>query len=69
MLPGITEKALTAQLRDTDRDGIIERLLTGRVPPRVDYRLTDAGSDLIPLVDPTASWGAECLGVPFRPPR
>jgi DNA-binding HxlR family transcriptional regulator len=43
LLPGVTEKVLTSQLRELERDGVIRRLETKTVPPRVDYMLSDAG--------------------------
>lgn len=69
VLPGVTEKVLTAQLREMERDGVIERLVTERVPPRVDYQLTDAGRDLVPVMEAMGGWGTKYLGVPLRLPR
>ncbi len=39
LLPGISEKVLTAQIRELERDGIVKRVSAETVPPRVDYML------------------------------
>jgi DNA-binding HxlR family transcriptional regulator len=58
LLPGVSEKVLTAQLRELENDGILSRLVTHNVPPRVDYMLSDAGRELIP------SWRLCVAGAP-----
>ena len=62
-LPGVSEKVLTAQLRQLERDGVIRRLVTAMVPPRVDYRLSAAGAELIPIMEEMCAWGSKHLGV------
>jgi DNA-binding HxlR family transcriptional regulator len=69
ILPGVTEKVLTAQLRQLERDGVIERLVTETVPPRVDYRLSPAGEELVPVMETMCAWGTKNLGVPPKWPR
>jgi len=69
LLPGVSEKVLTAQLRELEHDGVIRRLVTECVPPRVDYRLTDAGNELIPVMEAMCGWGTKHLGVPPSIPR
>ena len=69
LLPGISEKVLTAQLRQLEQDGVIERLVTKSVPPRVDYKLSPAGDDLIPVMEAMCHWGTKHLGVPPTFPR
>ncbi|MET3901298.1 DNA-binding HxlR family transcriptional regulator [Devosia sp. UYZn731] len=49
----ISQKTLTATLRDLERDGFISRTLFPTIPPRVDYELTDLGHHLLDLAD---SW-------------
>jgi DNA-binding HxlR family transcriptional regulator len=63
LLPGVSEKVLTAQLRDLERDGILCRLATESLPPRVDYLLSDAGKELIPVMEAMCGWGTKHLGV------
>jgi len=49
----ISQKTLTATLRDLERDGFISRTLYPTIPPRVDYELTALGYDFLELAD---SW-------------
>jgi DNA-binding HxlR family transcriptional regulator len=45
-IEGISQKMLTATLRDLEKDGFITRTVTPTIPPRVDYELTDMGREL-----------------------
>ncbi len=58
MIPGITQKMLTQQLRELERDGIISRKVYAVVPPMVEYSLTEYGRTLTPILDAMAEWGA-----------
>jgi len=49
-MPGITQKVLTQQLRDLENDGLVERQNFGEQPPRVEYRLTASGHELMPAL-------------------
>ncbi|MBV8810126.1 MAG: winged helix-turn-helix transcriptional regulator [Acidobacteriaceae bacterium] len=69
LLPGVSEKVLTAQLRDLERDGVIRRIARGVVPPRVDYMLSDAGEELVPVMEAMCNWGTKHLGVEPNLPR
>ncbi|HYK39208.1 MAG TPA: helix-turn-helix domain-containing protein [Candidatus Eremiobacteraceae bacterium] len=64
LLPGVTEKVLTAQLRELEKDGVISRKSTLDSPPKVTYSLTKAGRDLIPLMEEMCGWGTKHLGIP-----
>jgi DNA-binding HxlR family transcriptional regulator len=55
-IPGITQKVLTDALRNLERDGFIERKIYRQVPPRVEYRLSALGCDLLKLVNPVIWW-------------
>ena len=46
LMPGITQKMLTQQLRELEEDGVIQRKVYDQVPPKVEYSLTDYGSSL-----------------------
>lgn len=48
---GISQKTLTATLRDLERDGFVTRTMYGTIPPRVDYELTELGRELLDLAD------------------
>jgi len=55
---GITQKMLTQQLREMERDGIVQRTVYAQVPPKVEYRLTPLGQTLKPVVAAMCKWGA-----------
>lgn len=57
VIPDITEKMLSIQLKKLEKDGLIERTVFAEVPPRVEYNLTPSGKTLIPLLNEIASWG------------
>jgi DNA-binding HxlR family transcriptional regulator len=56
-IAGVSQKMLTQQLRQLERDGVVERIVYAEVPPRVEYRLTDWGQSLCPALDALLSWG------------
>jgi DNA-binding HxlR family transcriptional regulator len=55
-LPDITDKMLAQQLRDLERDGLVERTVYPVVPPRVEYRFTDFGRALTPVIEALETW-------------
>src|SRR5438132_12470095 len=57
VMPGISQKVLTQQLRELMSDGIVHRQATGAVPAPVEYSLTDYGRSVFPLVESVRSWG------------
>jgi len=57
LIPSATQKMLTAQLRQLERDGLIERKVFAEVPPRVEYSISDYGSSLSPLLEIMCKWG------------
>lgn len=57
LIPNITEKMLSLQLKDLENDGIIKRKVYPEVPPRVEYFLTEFGKTLIPMLEEIARWG------------
>jgi DNA-binding HxlR family transcriptional regulator len=61
-LKGITQKMLTQQLREMERDGIVQRTVYPQVPPKVEYRLTPRGQSLKPVVDAMCKWGMQQSG-------
>ncbi len=57
MIPKITQKMLTQQLRELERDGIVHREVYPVVPPKVEYSLTAHGRSLAPILQAMADWG------------
>lgn len=58
-IPHITERMLTLQLRELERDGLVKRTVYAEVPPRVDYELSSIAKELIPIWSELSSWGAK----------
>lgn len=63
VLPGITQKVLTKQLRTLEQDGLVARKVYPEVPPRVEYSLTDLGGTLQSVFRCMASWGIQYADV------
>jgi len=57
VIPDITEKMLSIQLRQLEKDGLVERHVFAEVPPRVEYTLSKSGESLITILNELASWG------------
>jgi DNA-binding HxlR family transcriptional regulator len=55
--PGISQRMLTRQLREMERDGLIHREVYPQVPPKVEYSLTQEGESLKPVVEAMCEWG------------
>jgi len=54
---GISQKVLTAQLRELEASGVVTRTVYPEVPPRVEYALTELGRELIPVLEGLHAWG------------
>ena len=53
----VSQKVLTAQLRQMEASGLVSRKVYAEVPPRVEYSLTDLGFSLKPILDAMWTWG------------
>ena len=60
-VPRATAKMLTQQLRELERDGLIVRHVYPVVPPKVEYRLTERGQSLRPILQAIFTWGMRYL--------
>ncbi len=60
-LAKITQKMLTQQLRELERDGLIHRQVYAEVPPRVEYSLTELGESVVPILQLMCQWGKDFL--------
>jgi DNA-binding HxlR family transcriptional regulator len=56
-LPEISQRMLTKNLRQLEKDKIISRKVYPEVPPRVEYELTDKGESVLPILDSLCQWG------------
>ena len=56
---GVSQKVLTAQLRDMEENGLVNRKVYAEVPPRVEYSFTELGLSLKPILDAMLNWGEE----------
>ena len=61
VIPAVTDKVLTQQLREMERDGLISRKVYPQVPPKTEYSLTDFGKTLMPVLDAMCNWGRDYL--------
>ena len=55
----VSQKVLTAQLRDMEAKGLLTRTVYAEVPPRVEYTLTETGYSLRPILDSMVAWGTD----------
>lgn len=53
----VSQKVLTAQLRNMEESGLVIRQVYAEVPPRVEYSLTELGKSLKPILDSMQNWG------------
>ena len=61
LIPNVTQRMLTKQLRDLEAHGIVHRKVYPEVPPRVEYTLTDIGKKLVPTIKSLEKWGQHYL--------
>ena len=61
LIPGVTQKMLTQQLRQLEVDGLVTRTVYATVPPKVEYDLTPLGKDLKPALQLLCTWSEENL--------
>lgn len=59
LIPNISQKMLTQQLRELEEVGIVQRIVYPEIPPKVEYKLTDNGQKLIPILEQLHDWGKD----------
>ncbi len=69
LLRDVSEKVLTAQLRELEKDGIVNRAAVPSSPPKVTYSLSPSGQTLIPLLEGLCDWGSKQFGIKPNLPR
>jgi DNA-binding HxlR family transcriptional regulator len=60
-IPLISKQMLVNQLRELEEDGIIDRIIYAEIPPRVEYKVTDYGMSLMPVISVLQDWGVKDL--------
>jgi len=63
VLRGVSEKVLTAQLRELEKDGVVSRVAVHSSPPKVTYSLSRSGERLVPLMEGLCEWGSKQFGI------
>lgn len=56
-ITGISHKTLSAALKELEADGLIRRKEYPQIPPKVEYRLSERGASLMPILDAMCEWG------------
>ena len=62
IIPNISPKMLTQQLRELEGDGVVHREVYPQVPPKVEYCLTDLGRSVMPIIQQLSGWGKQYEG-------
>lgn len=63
LLPNISERMLSLQLRELESDGIITREVYAEVPPKVEYFLSEKGWSMQPILEMMSNWGQENMEI------
>lgn len=63
LMPDITQRMLTKQLRELEGNGIVFRKVYAQVPPKVEYSMTEYGNTLAPVIHALKVWGTEHLRI------
>ena len=58
-LKNISDKTLSMNLKELEKDGLIKRVEYPQIPPKVEYTLTDRGNSLMRVLDQLCIWGEE----------
>ena len=61
LLPEVTQRMLTLQLRELEQDSIVHREIYKEVPPKVEYSLTEFGTSLGPIIVQMLDWGEQYM--------
>lgn len=58
---GLSDRVLSDRLRELEAEGIIERVVYPQIPVRVEYRLTDKGQDIKPVIQAIHAWAEKWI--------
>ncbi|MEE9446331.1 MAG: helix-turn-helix domain-containing protein [Arenicellales bacterium] len=59
LIPNITQRMLTNQLRELEKDGLVNRKVYAQVPPKVEYSITEFGQTLEPVLLALTHWSEQ----------
>jgi DNA-binding HxlR family transcriptional regulator len=59
LIPEITHKILTKQLRELEENDLIQRKIYSQIPPKVEYTITNKGRDVLPILDMMCNWSTK----------
>ena len=65
IVPGVSQKMLTQQLKEMEKDQLLAKTVYPEVPPRVEYELTPRGHSLFPLLQSMHDWAVDELDLSF----
>lgn len=70
-IPGISQKVLTDNLRSMEQDGIVIRTVYAEMPPHVEYKLSDLGNTMRPIISAMEKWGLgyQAIVLEHTPPK
>ena len=61
IVPGVSQKMLSQQLKEMEKDGLLTKTIYPEVPPRVEYELTCRGHSLFPVLEQMHRWALDQL--------
>ena len=65
IIPLISRKVLTEQLKELEEDGLLERLAYKELPPRVEYKLSEKGLAFLPILEHIKQWNSKYEIIPI----
>ncbi|MCA9831624.1 MAG: helix-turn-helix transcriptional regulator, partial [Dehalococcoidia bacterium] len=60
-IPGMSDRLLSDRLKEFEAEGLVERIVFPDIPVRIEYRLTEKGRALLPVVEAVAAWAEEWI--------
>jgi DNA-binding HxlR family transcriptional regulator len=66
---GLSDRVLSDRLRELESESIVERIVYPQIPVRVEYRLTEKGLDLKPVVQSIHEWAEHWIELPQSPDK